>query len=68
MRPSLLMGKGGGGGSFQEGELEYTFSLPGADCNVSPDKNCVLKWDVRSVITRESKSFLETVWCEKKKK
>lgn len=69
MRPSPLMGKGGVGGSFQEGELEYTFSLRGPDCSVSPDKNCVLKWEVSSVITRESEKLLGdcVVWKKKKK-
>lgn len=69
MRPSPLMGKGGVGGSFQEGELEYTFSLRGPDCSVSPDRNCVLKWEVSSVITRESEKLLGdcVVWKKKKK-
>lgn len=34
----------------------------------SPDKNCVLKWEVCSVITRESKKILGDCGVDKKKK
>lgn len=64
------VGGGGGGRSFQEDELEYTFSLRGPDCSVSLDShNRVLKWEVCGVITRESKkkSLLETEGKNKKR-